>query len=202
VTGRGFGRAEAEYMLWFHGEGGPEPGDFFKHIVEAVARADPQNRARLAQAFPRVVAAHAFFHSNPVAATREIAEAKIGDGSIDAVTPLGSTTEIYGDRVTVTMVDGTDVTCDIEQIGHLRHSWRGVTELWVATHQPELERRRAALEEQLEAAGWFSQSVGGGVVDWVHADLEDSMVSIPHEVRVGWLARLEEAEARVAALDS
>jgi hypothetical protein len=48
----------AAHVLWhFHQPGGQEPGDFTKHLLEAIARADPDNTARLVFGFAAYVGA-------------------------------------------------------------------------------------------------------------------------------------------------
>lgn len=48
---------DARHVLWFFGDVvlGEEPGSFTTALLTAISRADVGNRARLAEAFPRLV---------------------------------------------------------------------------------------------------------------------------------------------------
>lgn len=56
----------AGYALRHYGyHAGPEPGSFYKALVETIGRADPQNRARLALSFPVLVGMMAAISDDP-----------------------------------------------------------------------------------------------------------------------------------------
>lgn len=50
-------RATASHVLWAFGAGGMEPGSFTRSLIDAICKADPPNRTRLALGFPGHVAA-------------------------------------------------------------------------------------------------------------------------------------------------
>lgn len=76
---------EAAHTLWHYGDGGMEPGDFTKALLETIARADHVNRARLGTVFPGYVAACniAEYRDDAVAVLTDIAASRSHVAPVD-----------------------------------------------------------------------------------------------------------------------
>jgi hypothetical protein len=70
----------ARHALWHFGQdGGAQPGSFTQHLMNAIAAADPANRARMRAAFPEYVDAMelAFNTMSGIACLQEAARADL-----------------------------------------------------------------------------------------------------------------------------